>query len=90
MGIGKSSQTASIWIPAEQGSILYPFRSPPADSDASSNGGDESGGFAWGSDGEGSIDGYVAGDEASSPAQRLRVSELSMGGEERESDVEAV
>ena len=57
-----------IWIPAEQGSVLCPFRSPSAGSDASANGGDESGGVAWGGSGEGSVDGYAAGDEASSPA----------------------
>ena len=54
------------------------------------DGDNESGGIEWEGDGEGSADGYVAGDEASSPAQRVRVSELSVGGEEGESDAEAV
>ena len=57
---------------------------------ASPDGDNQSGGVAWGGDGEGSSDGYVAGDEASSPAQRLQLSELSVGGEARESDLEAV
>ena len=56
----------------------------------SPDGGNESGGVAWGGDGEGSADGYAAGDEASSPAQRVRLSELSVGGETREGDVEAL
>ena len=50
---------------------MHPFRSPPASADASPNGDNESGGIARGSDGEGSVDGYVAGDEASSPAQHF-------------------
>ena len=69
---------------------MYPFQSSPTDPDAASDGGDQPGGSSWGRDGEGSPDGYVAGDEASSPAQRVRVSELLVGGEEGESDVEAV
>ena len=64
----RPSRTASIWIPAEQGSIMYPLGSSSAGSDASPDGDNESGGAAWGSDGEGGADGYVAGDEASSPA----------------------
>ena len=86
----RPSRTSSVWIPAEQGPIVYPFRSPSADADASPDGDSESGSVAWEGDGEGSTDGYVVGDEASSPAQRLRVSELSVGGEEREGSVEAV
>ena len=86
----RPSRTASIWIPAESGSVVYPFRSLSASSDASPDGDNESGSVAWRGDGEGSSDGYVAGDEASSPAQRLRVSELSVGGEEGEGDAEAV
>ena len=62
------SRTVSIWIPAEQGPIVYPFRSSSAGSDVSPDGDNESGGVAWGGDGEGSADGYAAGDEASSPA----------------------
>ena len=58
--------------------------------DAPSDGGNESGGIAWGGISEGGSDGYVAGDEASSPAQCLQVQELPVGGEEGESDVEAV
>ena len=69
---------------------MHPFRSPPASTDASPNGDNESGGIAWGRNGEGSVDGYVVGDEASSPAQHFRLLELSVGGEEREGDVEAV
>ena len=69
---------------------MYPFQSLSAGLNASPDGDNKSGGVAWGSDGEGSIDGYVLGDEASSPAQHLQVSELSVGGEEGESDVEAV
>ena len=84
------SRVSSIWIPAEQGPILHPFQSPPAGTNASPDGDNQSGGVAWGGDGEGSSDGYVAGDEASSPAQCLRVSELSVGGEEGEGDVKAV
>ena len=64
----RPSRTASIWIPAEQGPVVHPFRSPPASSNASPDGDNKSGGFAQGSDGEGSTDGYVAGDEVSSPA----------------------
>ena len=64
----RPSRTASIWIPAEQGSVVHPLGSPSAGSDASPDGDNESGGVAWGSDGEGGIDGYAAGDEASSPA----------------------
>ena len=45
---------------------MYPFQPSPTDLDVASNGGDQPGGFAWGGDGEGSPDGYVAGDEASS------------------------
>ena len=86
----RPSRMASIWIPAEQGSVVYPFRPSSADSDASPDGDNESGGFAWGGDGEGSPDGYVAGDESSSPTQRLQVLELSVGGEEREGSVEAL
>ena len=86
----RPSRTLSIWIPAEQGPIMHPFQSPSAGMDASPDGDNKSGGVAWGSDGEGSVDGYIVGDEASSPAQRLRVSELSVGGEERKGDVEAV
>ena len=69
---------------------MHPFQSPSVGTDASPDGDNESGGGGWGSNGEGSVDGYAAGDEASSPAQCLRVSELSVGGEEREGDVEAV
>ena len=69
---------------------MYPFRSLSADADASPDGDNKSGSVAWEGDGEGSTDGYVVGDEASSPAQRLRVLELSVGGEEREGDAEAV
>ena len=69
---------------------MHPFRSPPGSADVSSNGDNESGGVARKSDGEGSVDGYVVGDEASSPAQHFQMSELSVGGEERESDVEAM
>ena len=84
------SRTLSVWIPAEQGPIVYPFRSSSAGTNASSDGDNESGGIARGGDGEGSVDGYVAGDEASSPAQHLQVSELSVGGKEGEGDAEAV
>ena len=76
--------------PDKQGPIVYPFQSPSAGTNASSDGDNGSGGIAWGRDGEGSTDGYVVGDEASSPAQCLQVSELSVGGEEREGDAEAV
>ena len=69
---------------------MYPFQSPSVGMNASSDGDNESGGIAWGRDGEGSTDGYVAGDEASSPAQRLQISELSVGGEKREGDAKAV
>ena len=86
----RPSRTASIWIPAEQGSVVHSFGSSSASSNVPSDGGDESGGAAWGGDGEGSADGYAAGDEASSPAQRLRLPELSVGGEARKGDVEAV
>ena len=86
----RPSRSTSIWIPVEQGSIVHPFRSPSAGTNASPDGDNESGGVAWGSDGEGSVDGYVVGDEASSPTQHFRMSELSVGGEEREGDVEAV
>ena len=65
----RPSRTVSIWIPAEQGPVVHPFRSPSAGSNASPDGDNESGGVAWGSDGEGSVDGYVAGGEASSPTQ---------------------
>ena len=47
---------------------MHPFRSSSAGSNASPDGDNESGGVAWGGDGEGSADGYAAGDEASSPA----------------------
>ena len=47
---------------------MHSLGSSPAGSDASPDGDNESGGVAWGSDGEGGADGYVAGDEASSPA----------------------
>ena len=47
---------------------MYPFRSPSVGSNASPDGDNESGGVAQGGDGEGSVNGYVAGDEASSPA----------------------
>ena len=86
----RPSRTASTWIPAKQGPIVYPFRSPSAGTDASPDGDNESGSVAWGGDGEGSTDGYVAGDEASSPAQCLQVLELSVGGEEGEGDVETM
>ena len=86
----RPSRTASVWIPAEQGSIVYPFRPSSAGSDASPDGDNESGGSAWGGDGERSPDGYVAGDESSSLTQCLRVSELSVGGEEREGSVETL
>ena len=69
---------------------MYPFQSLPTDLDAASDGGDQPGDSLWGRDGEGSPDGYVAGDEASSPAQHVQVQELPMGGEEGEDDVEAV
>ena len=64
----RPSRTASIWIPAEQGSIVHPFGSSSAGSDAAPDGDNESGGVAWRGDGEGSPDGYAAGDEASSSA----------------------
>ena len=64
----RPSRTSSIWIPVEQGSIVHPLGSSSAGSNVPSDGGNESGGVAWGGDGEGSVDGYVAGDEASSPA----------------------
>ena len=63
----RPSRPSPIWIPAEQGSVLYSFQSSPADPD-----------------------GYDAGDETSSPTQRIRMSKLSVGGEEGESDVEVV
>ena len=69
---------------------MYPFRSPSAGSDVSPNGDNESGDLAQGGDGEGSFDGYVARDEASSFPQHVQVSELPVGGEERESGAEAV
>ena len=69
---------------------MHSFRSSSMGADASPDGDNESGSVAWGGDGEGSVDGYAVGDEASSPAQRLRLSELSVGGEMREGDVEAV
>ena len=90
MGIGKSSQTASVWFPPGQGSIVYPFQSLPMYPDAASDGGNESRGFPWGRGGEGSLDGYFAGDEASSPAQHVQAQELSVGGEEGKDDVEAM
>ena len=86
----RPSRTASIWIPAEQGSVVHSFQSSSTGADASPDGDNESGSVAWGGDGEGSVDGYAARDEASSPAQRFRLSELSVGGEAREGDVEAV
>ena len=52
--------------------------------------GDQPGDLAWRGDSEGSPDGYVAGDEASSPAQHVQVQELPVGGEEGEGDAEAV
>ena len=64
----RPSRTSSIWIPVEQGSVVHSVGSSSAGSDASPDGDNESGGVAWGSDGEGGVDGYVAGDEASSPA----------------------
>ena len=69
---------------------MYPFQSPSASPDVFPDGDNKSGSVAWGGDGEGSADGYVAGDEASSPTQHIQVSELSVGGEEGESDVEAM
>ena len=86
----RPSRSSSMWIPVEQGAIVHPFGSSSAGSDASPDGDNESGGSAWGGDGEGSSDGYVAGDESSSPTQCLRVSELSVGGEEREGSVETL
>ena len=62
------SRTASIWIPAEQGPVVHPFRSLSVGSNASPDGDNESGGVAQGSDGEGGADGYAVGDEASSSA----------------------
>ena len=62
----RPSRTLSIWIPAEQGPIVHPFQSPSVGMDVSPDGDNKSGGVAWGSDGEGSVDGYVVGDEASS------------------------
>ena len=67
----RPSRTVSIWIPVEQGPVVYPFQSPSAGSNASPDGDNKSGGVAWGSDGEGGVDGYAAGDEASPPAQHL-------------------
>ena len=64
----RPSRTASIWIPAEQGSVVHSFRSSSTGADVSPDGDNESGGVAWGGDGEGSADGYAAGDEVSSPA----------------------
>ena len=86
----RPSRTTSIWIPVEQGSVVHSFQSSSMGVDASPDGDNESGSVAWGGDGEGSTDGYVAGDEASSPAQCLRVSELSVGGVKGEGDVKAV
>ena len=80
----------SVWFPPEQGSIVYPLQSSPADSNATPDGGDQSGSPSWGGDGEGSFDRYVAGDEASSFTQCVRVQELSVGGEEGEGDVETL
>ena len=64
----RPSRSSSIWIPVEQGPVVHPFGSSSAGSNASPDGDNESGGVAWGGDGEGSVDGYVVGDEASSPA----------------------
>ena len=61
----RPSRTSSIWIPVEQGPIMHPFGSSSAGSNAPSDGGNESGSVAWGGDGEGSADGYAAGDEVS-------------------------
>ena len=69
---------------------MYPFRSPSVSLDASPDGDNKSGSVAWGGVSEGGSDGYVAGDEASSPTQHVRVQELPVGGEEREGNVEAV
>ena len=69
---------------------MRPFGSSSRGLNVSPDGDNKSGGVAWGGDGEGSSDGYVARDEASSPAQCLRVLELSVGGEEGEGDVKAV
>ena len=66
------------------------FQPSSADPNATPDGGDEPEYPPWGGDGEGGIDGYDAGDEASSPAQCVQVQELSVGGEEGEDDVEAV
>ena len=69
---------------------MHPFRFPSVGSNVSPDRDNESGGVAWGGSGEGSVDGYVAGDKASFPAQHIQVQELPVGGEEGESDVEAV
>ena len=88
-GQGEDSSSEST-CDAEQGSVVHPFRSPSVGLNASSDGDNESGGVAWGGDGEGSVDGYVAGDEASSPSQCVWVQELPVGGEKGEGDAEAV
>ena len=69
---------------------MHSFQPSSTDPNATSDGGDESEYPPWGGDGEGSVDGYDAGDETSSPAQCVRVSDLLVGGEEREDGVEAV
>ena len=69
---------------------MYPFQSSPMYPDEVTDGGDQPGDPAWEGGSDGGLDGYVAGDEASSPAQRVRVQELPVGGEEGEDDVEAV
>ena len=75
---------------AEQGPVLHSLQSLLMDPNASPDGGNEPEYPPWGGDGEGGFDGYDAGDEASSPAQHVRVQELSVGGEEGEDDVEAM
>ena len=67
----RSIRTAPVWFPPEQGSVMYPFQFSPVGSDAASNGDNKPGDPSWGGDGGGSIDGYVVGDEASSPAQHI-------------------
>ena len=83
----RSIRMVSVWFPPE---IVYPFQSSPTHPDATSDGGDEPGDSPWRRDGEGSLDGYVVGDEASSSAQHIQVQELSVGGEEGKDDVEAM
>ena len=46
---------------------MHPFRSLSVGLNVSPDGDNESGSVAWRGAGEGSVDGYVAGDEAPSP-----------------------